>query len=85
MKKFTVYAWIADDEGGLGVCLSEEFTSSVGYHPESGWRAKPSEKIGESDTMEELAEIISADDPMCDAMQETKWFYDNCSLLKGAE
>lgn len=61
MKKFTVYAWCADDEGGLGVCLTKKFSPKRSYYPESGWRAQPSEKIGEFDTVEELAEVLYAD------------------------
>lgn len=63
MKKYTVYSWYADDEGGLGVCLTEEFNPSLGYNPLSGWRAKPSEKLGEFNTIEELTDIIFDSDP----------------------
>lgn len=80
MKKFTVYAWYADDEGGLAVCLTEKFIPSLGYNPMSGWRAKPSEKIGEFNTIDELADVLFKDDPEWyeskeNAMQEAKWMY----------
>lgn len=61
MKKYTLYFWIADNEGGYGVCLREAFTPLLGYNPNSGWRAKPSEKIGDFDSLAELAQLIKAD------------------------
>jgi hypothetical protein len=57
MPKYTLYAWRSDDEGGLNICKCEDFTPSRGYNPESGWRARPSEKIGDFDTAEELAAL----------------------------
>ena len=59
MKKYVVYDWRADDEGGTGIYLANEWSTMVGYCPESGWRARPSVKIGEFDTVEELAKILS--------------------------
>lgn len=64
MKKYTLYAWIADDESGVDICFSEEFSPSLGYRPESGWRARPSKKIGEFDTVSELADLLIADAPL---------------------
>ena len=58
MKKFSVYVWKSDDEGGFGICRAEQFSSSLGYRPESGQLARPSQKIGEFNTVEELAEIL---------------------------
>lgn len=58
MKTYTLYAWIADNEGGYAVCKSAEFTSERDYKPETGWRAKPSEKIAEFDTDDELISIL---------------------------
>ena len=63
MKKFTLYAWRADDEGGIGICESVNFTPSIGYHPETGCWARPSEKIGEFDTAQELAQLLHECDP----------------------
>lgn len=61
--KYTLYEWIADDEGGYGICLASEFTPNRGYHPESGWRAKPSVKLGDFNTVSELADLLFANDP----------------------
>lgn len=38
MKKFTLYSFSADDEGGYGICKSEKFTPELGYKPWTGWR-----------------------------------------------
>ena len=62
-NKFVLFAWCADDEGGYGTCLAEKFSSNTGYNPKSGWRAKPSIKIGEFVTVEELANLIHNDSP----------------------
>ena len=61
--KYTLYAWCADDEGGYAICNCGEFTPNRNYHPESGWRAKPSVKIGDFDTVRELAELLYNDSP----------------------
>lgn len=63
MKKFTLYAWRADDEGGIGICDSANFTPSIGYHPETGCWARPSVKISEFDTAQELAQLLHECDP----------------------
>ena len=63
MKKFTLYAWHADDEGGIGICESVNFTPSIGYYPETGCWARPSEKISEFDTAQELAQLLYECDP----------------------
>lgn len=56
--KYTIYSWRSDDEGGFGVCNYGEFTPNMNYQPETGWRATPSEKIGDFSTMEELADLL---------------------------
>ena len=79
-NKFVLFAWCADDEGGYGTCLAEKFSSNVGYDPKSGWRAKPSEKIGEFTTVEELANLIYNDSPEYytaeTAMEEANFLFD---------
>ena len=62
MKKFTLYSFSADDEGGYGVCKSEKFTPELGYKPWTGWRARKSEKIADFDTTEELAMILQKEE-----------------------
>lgn len=57
-KLYTFYAWRTDDEGGCDVCKREEFSPTLRYHPESGPWARHSIKIGDFNTLEELAEII---------------------------
>ena len=52
MKKFAVYEWRSDDEGGFGICRAEQFS------PLCGSFARPSQKIGEFNTVEGLAEIL---------------------------
>ena len=61
--KYTLYVWTSDDEGGYGICLASEFSPSIGYKPESGWRARPSVKVGDFNTVSELADLLFADDP----------------------
>ena len=58
LKKYTAYVWTADDEGGIGICDASKFTPNTGYYPASGWRARPSEKIGEFSSVDELAELL---------------------------
>lgn len=60
---YTLYEWFADDEGGFGVCETIDFNERVGYHPESGWRARPSIKIGEFSNVKELALLLQLMDP----------------------
>ena len=62
MKKFTLYSFSADDEGGYGICKSDDFTPDLGYEPLSGWRAKKSTKIDDFDTVEELAMILQKEE-----------------------
>ena len=57
-KLYTFYAWRTDDEGGYDVCQREEFSPSLRYHPESGPWARPSIKIGDFNTLEELTKLI---------------------------
>ena len=47
-KRYTLYAWRSDDEGGYGICFSDEFSSSLNYQPESGCNAVPSERLENS-------------------------------------
>lgn len=63
--KYTLYVWCADNEGGYGICPYGEFTPYKGYHPESGWRARPSVKIGDFTTATELASLLYHDCPEC--------------------
>ena len=56
--KYTLYLWRTDDEGGYGMVESEKFSPSFDYHPETGWRAQPSVKIGEFNTVDELADLL---------------------------
>ena len=58
MKKFTLFEWFSDNEGGIGTCKSEEFDPIAMCDPESGWNALPAEKIGEFDTIQELAQLL---------------------------
>ncbi len=58
MKTYTLYAWLADNEGGYSVCKTQEFTPERDYLPNTGWRARPSEKIAEFDTADELISIL---------------------------
>ncbi len=62
-KRYTLYAWRTDDEGGYGVCRRDEFSYKVGYHPESGPWAMPSQRVGDFDTLEELTNLILAEEP----------------------
>ena len=61
--KYTLYLWRTDDEAGYDMVESERFSPSYDYRPETGWRAKPSVKIGEFNTIEELAELLMKEDP----------------------
>lgn len=60
---YTLFAWFADDEGGYSICRSEDFSPNLNYYPESGWRARPSVKIGDFNTFEELVQLILLDSP----------------------
>ena len=62
MKKYALYDWLADDEGGFGVCLSKDWNPSVGYYPETGWMARPSILVGDFDTVEECAKLLQQDE-----------------------
>ena len=77
MKNYTLFAWCADNEGGYSICLSEKFSAKTAYDPGSGWRARPSVKIGEFDTIEELTSLIYTDDP--------EWFADLDEAMKEAK
>ena len=61
--KYTLYVYRYDDEAGYGVVESERFSPSFDYWPESGSRAEPSVKIGEFDTVKELAELLIEREP----------------------
>lgn len=87
MKKFTVYSWRTDDEGDIDVCLTEKFSPSLKYDPYSGWRARPSIKIGEFDTVDELADVLFADSPEFfetkeNALTEAMYLYNKCISLE---
>ena len=56
MKKYTFYEWYADDEGGTGVCLTNEY-----HHNLDGNKTF---KIGEFNTVEELANVLLAEYPI---------------------
>lgn len=64
-KLYTLYAWRTDDEGGYAVCKREEFSPSLRYRPESGPWARPSIKIGDFNTIEELTDLIFAECKDC--------------------
>lgn len=57
-KKYTLYVWMAHKGEGYGICKFGEFTPKLGYKPESGHLALPSEKIGDFSTFEELLEVM---------------------------
>ncbi len=57
-KQYTFYYWESDESAGYRVCLTEEFSPQKDYRPETGWGARPSIKVGEFNTLEELADII---------------------------
>lgn len=59
--EYTLFYWQSDDEGGYGICPKEEFTPKKCFNPDSGWRARPSERIGDFSTNEELAELFLPD------------------------
>jgi hypothetical protein len=78
-KLYTLYAWIADDEGGYGVCKREEFSPNLDYRPQSGWRASPSQRVGDFNTLEELTDLILKSEPMYSkelAAEDAKWLMD---------
>lgn len=86
MKKFeyTLYEWISDDESGYCICRFGEFNLNLNYNPESGWRAHPSNKIGDFTTVDELAKLILEDVSaycndfyMSDAVREAEWLMYN--------
>lgn len=52
-KAYMLYVWFDEDEGGYGVCKSEEFSSRRGCRYE---------RVGNFDTFEELTSLILADD-----------------------
>lgn len=83
--KYTLYVWTADDEGGYGICEFGKFSPMTGYDPESGWRAKPSEKVGDFSSIDELASLILKDMSketddfyISDAYNEAKWLMEHC-------
>lgn len=62
--KYTLFAWRSDNEGGIGVYPSDKFTPMVAYQPETGWRAEPSQKIGEFSNINELINVLLSSDPI---------------------
>lgn len=79
MKEFTFYYWQSDDEGGYLICRTEEFSPKRNFQPDTGWRAIPSQKVGEFNTVEELAEIIfdemGSDLTMEECLEEAKMYF----------
>ena len=77
-KRYTLYAWRTDDEGGYSVCKREEFSPQRNYHPESGPWAHPSQKVGDFNTLEELTNLLATDYGCSkeDVAVEAKWFMD---------
>ena len=61
--KYTLFAWRSDNEGGIGVCPSEKFSPMTAYQPETGWRAEPSQKIGDFSNVDELIDVLLSSDP----------------------
>lgn len=62
MKKYTVYNWQVDDEGGIAVCESADYSSHK-LPADKKWlidscRSYPSTKIGEFNTLSELTELL---------------------------
>ena len=55
---YTLYYWDSDNEGGIAICRTEEFSPERNFQPETGCRARPSVAIGEFNTVEELGELI---------------------------
>ena len=54
MKKFTVYEWSIDDEGGFGICLTNKYSDDIN----SPLFDRTQDKIGEFNTVDELAELL---------------------------
>ena len=80
---YTLYVWMSDDEGGWGICHSGEFSPILNYAPWSGWRAKPSEKIGDFSNKDELTNLLFAHNPdwfetIEMAEVEARWLINNC-------
>lgn len=69
MKKYVVYDWFSGDEGGQGVCLTSE------YKP--NFNGLNTDKIGEFDTVEELADILNSSFP--------DWYVDFQEALQDAK
>ena len=69
MKKYVVYDWFSGDEGGQGVCLKSE------YKP--NFNGLNTDKIGEFDTVEELADILNSSFP--------DWYVDFQEALQDAK
>ena len=74
--KYTLYAWCADNEGGIAICNFGEFSPNRDYYPESGWRAQPSTKIGDFSTVSELADLLYKDN--------NGWYANKSEALKDA-
>lgn len=69
MKKYVVYDWFSGDEGGQGVCLASE------YKP--NFNGLNTDKIGEFDTVEELADILNS--------SFSDWYVDFQEALQNAK
>lgn len=79
--EYTLYAWRSDNEGGIAICKSSEFTPNRNYYPESGWRAKPSIKIGDFSTVSELADLLYKDND-CWYINEDEALEDATEMMK---
>ena len=87
IKKYTAFFWSDDDEGGYGMCPNGEFNPNMGYDPNSGWRAQPSDAIGEFSKVDEFARLIFNDcpcffDTMDNAVEYAKCIYDSYINIK---
>ena len=87
-KLYTFYAWRTDDEGGYDVCRKYEFSPSLRYRPESGPWARPSRKIGDFNTLEDLTELLLENFKECYssreiAAEDAKIYMDALNDMKG--
>lgn len=84
MKKFIVYEWRTDDEGGFGVCLINNYSDDI-HNPLFD---RTRDKIGEFNTVDELAELLYNNNPeyygsVSNAYEEdAKHLFNRCSCLE---
>lgn len=55
-KAYLLFVWFDDNEGGYGICKTDEFTSRNG---------RRYERVGNFNTLEELTNLILADEFDC--------------------